>query len=295
MKRSLSGIIRLPLLGILLATFIFTSCKKDNSNSAEEELATLETMENDALADHSYSAVTDDALDIAMEEDQERFAFSSTSTVDNASPGLPNGRVQRCFSVTVDTTLGTTFPITVTIDFRDGCLGRDSMVRRGKVITVYTGRMRVSGATATTTFDGYSVNGINVGGTHILTNVSRDSIPAFKREIINGTLTWPGGRWVKRNAVRVIAMIAGDRTPLDRRDDVFRITGEGRGENSAGKTWTHEITEGLIKRTACPWVSSGVIRFRRNASVGTLNYGNGSCDNKALLTINGRSREITLR
>lgn len=295
MKPFIHGITRFPLLGILFAALIFTSCKKDNSISPEEELATLESMENDAVAEFSYSAVTDDALDIAMEENQDYYGFQSSSTVDFTSPRLPNGRVQRCFTVKIDTTAGTTFPVTVTIDFKDGCVGRDGKLRKGKIITVYSGRMRMSGSKATTTFNAYSVDSIKVEGTHILTNVSRNNTPAFQREIVNGKLTWDSGRWVKWSAVRTVAMINGAATQLDRRDDVFRITGQGRGENSRGKTWTHEITEGLIKKTTCQWISSGLIRFRHNAAIGSLNYGDGTCDRKAILTVNGRSKEITLR
>ena len=296
MKSFIHGIIRFPLLGILFATLIFTSCKKDNSISEKEELATLESMENDAVADFSYSSETDNALDVAMEVNEEYFGFRSSSYVsDNVSPRLTNGRVQQCFIVSVDTTPVTTFPITVTIDFKDGCLGRDGKIRKGRIITVYTGRIRVPGSKATTTFKEFYVDSINVDGTHILSNVSRNDVPAFQRQVINGKLLWKSGRWVKWGAVRTVAMIKGVETPFDRKDDVFRITGEGRGENSAGRTWAHEITEGLIKKTICPWISSGIIRFRHNASVGSLNYGNGDCDNKALLTINGRSKEITLR
>jgi hypothetical protein len=295
MKSLIHSITRFPVLGILFAVLIFTSCKKDNSISPEDEIATLESMENDATADFSYSAVTDDALDIAMEENQDYFGFQSPSTTDFTTPRLPNGRIQRCFTVVVDSTPGTVFPVTVTIDFKDGCVGRDGKTRKGKIITVYSGRMRMPGNKATTTFNAYFIDSINVDGTHILTNVSRNDIPAFKREVINGKLTWNSGRWVKWTAVRTVAMINGIQTPFDRKDDVFRITGEGRGENSRGKTWTHEITEGLIKKTICRWISSGVIRFRHNAAVGALNYGNGACDNKAILTVNGRSKEITLR
>jgi len=273
-----------------------TSCKKDNTINAADELATLESMENDAAADFSYSAITDDALDIAMEENDERFGFQSPSTVDFTSPRLPNGRIQGCFTITVDTTAGANpFPVTVTIDFKDGCTGRDGKLRKGKIITVYSGKMRMPGSKATTSFNGYSVDSIQVEGTHILTNVTRNNTPAFQREILNGKLTWDSGRWVKWSAIRTVAMINGAETSLNRRDDVFRITGQGRGENSRGKTWTHEITEGLIKKTICQWISSGIIRFRHNTAVGSLNYGDGACDRKAILTVNGRSKEINLR
>jgi hypothetical protein len=186
--------------------------------------------------------------------------------------------------------------VTVTVDFGTGCVGRDGKLRKGKIITVYTGRLRVPGNSATTTFEDYSIDSINVEGTHVISNVSRNEIPAYKREVINGQLTWTSGRWVKWSAVRVVAMIEGSLTRFERKDDVFRITGNGTGENSRGKTWAREITEGLIKKTTCRWISSGLIRFRHNTAVGSLNFGEeGKCDNVAILTINGRSKEITLR
>ena len=288
----------LSLLTLLLGFLLITSCKKDNSITASDELGTVESMEDDAVADFAYTNATDDALNIGMEENPDRFGFQGPVT-DFTSPRMAgpqvNGRVQGCFTVRVDTTAETTFPITVTIDFKDGCVGRDGKLRKGKIMTIYTGRLRVPGNKATTTFKEFSIDSINVEGTHIITNASRNEVPAYRREIFNGKLSWSVTRWIKWSSVRTIAMVNGANTILDRRDDVFRITGEGKGENSAGKTWAHEITEGLIKKTVCRWISSGIIRFRHNSAVGSLNYGDGDCDNKAILTVNGRSKEINLR
>jgi hypothetical protein len=77
-------------------------------------------------------------------------------------------------------------------------------------------------------------------------------------------------------------------------DDIFSITGGGHGENSRGKTWGHEIIEPLIKKFSCRWISKGVMRIKFNNTGGLLNFGNGSCDNKAELTINSTVRIITL-
>lgn len=300
MKPFIYGITRFPVLGILFAALVFTSCKKD-ALSLEDELAAIESMENDATSDVSYSAVTDEALDIAMQGDAQRnenFGYQSAS----ASPRIANGRLQQCFVVTLDTTPGAFFPATVTIDFKDGCPGRDGRSRKGKVITKYTGKMRIPGSKATTTFENFYIDDtINVDGIHVLTNITSNvNNPTFEKQVINGKLTTTSGRWVKRNFTRTVSMIKGAGTRFDRSDDEFAINGNGSGENSRGKTWTHNITQSLIRKNSCFEISrfapvSGVISFRHNAAVGSLDYGDGSCDRKAILTINGRSKEITLR
>ena len=298
MKRFINGITRFPVLGILLATLTFTFCKKDNSISAEDVVNTLESMENDATADYSYLSVTDEALDIAMEGSTNRnnnFGFQSPS----ASPRLARGRVQVCYDVKIDTAPGF-FPATVTIDFKNGCEGRDGRIRKGKIITEYTGRMRVKDSKATTRFENFYIDDtINVTGTHILTNVSQNNIPAFQRVVEKGKLTFASGRWIERNFNRTTTMSKGSTTP-EKSDDEFTTTGTGNGSNSRGKTWTHSITQGLLRKNDCFRTSyfapvSGVISFTHNASVGSIDYGDGTCDRKAILTINGSSREITLR
>jgi hypothetical protein len=77
-------------------------------------------------------------------------------------------------------------------------------------------------------------------------------------------------------------------------DDIFSITGGGRGENSRGKSWGHEVIEPLIKKFTCRWISKGVLRIRFNNTNGLLNFGDGRCDNKAELAVNGNVRIITL-
>ena len=300
MKRFINGITRIPVLGILLATLIFTSCEKDNTISAEDVVNTLESMENDATADYSYVSVTDDALDIAMEGPRDNnFGFQSPS----ASPRLAVGRVQACYIVTIDTGINGSnsfFPARVTIEFKDSCRGRDGIKRKFKIITEYTGIMRVKDSKATTRFENFYIDDtINVTGTHILTNVSQNNIPAFQRVVEKGRLTFASGRWIERNFNRTTTMSKGSST-LEKSDDEFTTTGTGNGSNSRGKTWTHSITQGLLRKNDCFRTSyfapvSGVISFTHNASVGSIDYGDGTCDRKAILTINGSSREITLR
>jgi hypothetical protein len=68
--------------------------------------------------------------------------------------------------------------------------------------------------------------------------------------------------------------------------------------------WKAAIKEPLIKKFTCRWISKGIVAIaRENLSsnsqwTGSLDYSvpnNGGCDNQALLRINGRELQITLR
>ena len=139
---------------------------------------------------------------------------------------------------------------------------------------------------------------MQVEGTLTVTNQSTLNKPQFRRQLANGKLSWPSGRWITRSFDRTFTFVAGFQT-RSRLDDRISITGTGRGENRRGKTWLNEITDALIFSGKCEngEVTKGIISFRHNAAVGTINYGSDSavCDGKAILTVNGRTREINLK
>jgi hypothetical protein len=293
-KASILTKIALPVF--LAGGFLFTACNKEATViSPEAELATIESTQEDSEADLAYDDVFNNTMGIGNEAGDNIGFTSGTGVFGRANGSGVIGRTERCFTVTVVPADPGKFPKTVTLDFKTGCEGPDGKIRKGKIITVYSGPMRAPGSKATTTFDGYMVDSMKVEGTHEVTNNSTSNNQILTMKVIAGKLTWTSGRWVKWGSTRTITQLEGNGTPAFPRDDIFKITGAGRGENSRGKSWSHEITEPLIKRFICRWVSKGVIRIRVNAVVGSLDFGNGECDNKAILTINGKTKDITLR
>jgi hypothetical protein len=292
--------ISLPALLIVFALFVLVSCQKEHSQTGtdQEELTMAQaSSESDAEAEGTYKSLFDDVM-------------GANDEVGVAGTGIFYGRtdtltpVPRCFTVTIEHPNGTGFPVRITVDFgTTGCPGPDGHVRRGKVITEYTARLIVPGAVATTVFDGYYIDDIKVEGTHKITNISTTNLPRkFKVEVIDGKLTKPNGNYIKWNSTKTITQIDGLLTvnPLD---DVFKIEGSSHGQVLRGNLlvgWESAITEPLIKRFTCRWIVRGVIRtVRLNATtnnpwVAILNFGNGDCDNHAVLTINGRTIQITL-
>ncbi len=282
---------------LLLGAFTFTACKKESSTAKEAELATVESTVSNSEAEAAYEDVFDNTMGIGAETGEDLGITGGVGVFGGRMEGgYYTGRVDstRCFTITVVPQQPGVFPKTVTINFGSGCLGRDGKFRKGKIITVFTGPMREPGKKATTTFDGYKVDSMAVAGTHEVVNNSTSNNKIFTTKVIEGKLTWDSGRWVKWNSIRTVAQVEGNGTPMWPLDDIFAITGGGRGENSRGNSWAHEVIEPLVKKFTCRWISKGILRIRFNDTNGLLNFGNGDCDNKATLTVNGNTRIITL-
>jgi hypothetical protein len=215
-----------------------------------------------------------------------------------------------CVTVTV-LHLSTTspFPVKIIVDFGTGCHGRDGRLRSGKIITTYSGRLIVPGSTSTTTFENYHVDSVWVQGTLVIKNTSTPpaagALPVhqFTFDVINAKLTRPNGNFTEWTSHRVVTQVEGMLTTTTPLDDVYVITGNGHGAVHAGTfacQWESSIIEPLRKRFTCRWITKGKIKvMRRNLAstspwVAVLDYGAGTCDNNAVLTVNGVAHPVLL-
>jgi hypothetical protein len=155
--------------------------------------------------------------------------------------------------------------------------------------------MMVPGAKVSTTFIGYHVDSFKIEGTHITENTSTSNLQGWKIVVIDGkVINTNSNRWRKWNSVKNILQIAGNGTPHFPLDDIYKITGSATGSNSGGHTWASIVVEPLIKKFTCPWIVQGTVRLVRDGRPALLDYGNGSCDNQAIIYINGVPHVITL-
>ncbi len=280
---------------LLFSMLIISSCQKENSqNGTEEEqeiAASRASSESESEAEIVFNGIFDDAMGV-----NEEVGVGGTGVF---------GRLNVCPTVTV-TRLNPPdlFPVKIVMDFgANGCVGQDGHFRKGKVITIYTNRLLVPGAIATTTFDGFYFDSTKVEGTHKITNTSASNTTRqFTVVITNAKLTKPNGNFIEWNSEKVITQMEGLNTPIPL-DDIFKIEGGSRGVVKRGPLlvgWQSTILEPLVKRFNCRWIVRGVVRtVRLNATTNTpwvalLNFGNGTCDNLAVVTINGVSYQITL-
>jgi len=293
---------------VFLSLIVFGSCKKETSaDTTQEEFASEASSEADAESDDIFNEVFDNVLGVNAD-----VGFGGTGVFGQMNPGISNGgtaRLTACPDVTI-THLSNPdpFPVKIVMDFSAGCTARDGRTRSGKIISTYTNRLFVPGAKATVTFENYMIDSVKVQGTLVITNegeaISANCIRhKWKVVIENAKLSKPNGNYTEWNSTKTVTQIEGTCTPWIHLDDIYKIEGGAHGKVKRWDlliAWNSEITDPLIKKFSCRWLVKGAIRVARlnlttsSPWVATINYGNGDCDNKALVTINGVPHNITL-
>ena len=291
-----------------MATLIIIGCKKENSQSElspqqEEQAASIST-DAETQTEFASNDVFDNVL--GTNDNVGMSGIGIFGRLDEHS--LSSGQVQRldsahCFTVTAKSLKDNSlFPLQVVIDFGNGCLSNGHW-RKGKVITVYTGRIIEAGKSATTTFEDYTIDSLSISGTHIITNTTSNNQRQFTVDITNGKLSLSKGNYIQWNSHKVLTQTEGNGTPLVPFDDIFTLTGTSNGKVKNGDilvAYNTNIETPLKKKFTCHWITEGVIKVKRETLsansqwVASINYGNGDCDNKAVLTINGTAHQIIL-
>ena len=287
----------------LLLSLAFFSCQKETQTSQtpeEQQEFAAATSESEAENEVIFNDVFDNVMGVNSE-----VAVGGTGVFGGANR-YTGGEViservgtdtSTCYVITVtNLNSGSFFPARVVIDFGAGCTGKDGRIRKGKIITEYSSRLIFPGAIATTTFDGYYVNGIKVEGTHTIKNTSTPNTPSFEVKVA-GKLSKANGNFSQWNSERTITMIEGQ-TTLTPFDDILTITGGASGSVKKGDKfyqWATHITEPLVKKFICRWIVKGTISLKRsNTQVAILDYGTGGCDNKATFSVGAFRLEISL-
>lgn len=287
------------LLAFALVITAMTACKKQHAitDAAAKEAFALVVSVSDAEADWVFDDIFNNVLGVNTEVGPGGIGIFSRATGDgNGVAGIDSAA---CFLVTVlplDAALR--FPLQVTINFGQGCTGKDGRIRKGKINIVYTGNIGNAGNEATATFDGYLVDNIKVEGSLKIVNTSTLLRTSYTTRVDNARLHRGNGDFIQWNSEKTISQVAGMLTPQISTDDVFNLSGQSNGSaqlNGKYVQWATAITAPLVKRFTCPWIVKGSLLLKKgNTGVAVLDYGSGNCDNKAGFTLNGTAREITL-
>ncbi|MBG8554389.1 hypothetical protein [Hymenobacter guriensis] len=197
-----------------------------------------------------------------------------------------------CFTRTYDPATRT-----LTLDFGPtNCAGPNGRLRRGKIVAVFSQQLRQVGSTITVSLLDYYVNDRQHTGTRLYTNLGQGS---YSVEVKDASIITPEGThgWASQRTYTRTAGF-GTRTL---RDDTYSVAGSATGTNRKGVSYTATIEQPLIKSFAegCArhFISGTVSITNSKEKSLLLNYdptGTQACDNIATVTINGRTRTITL-
>ena len=152
------------------------------------------------------------------------------------------------------------------------------------------------GSERTVTFMDFYVNDFKIEGTKTIINQGRNddeqlyfSITLVGGKVSNDSLS------VSKDFSRTRTWISGEDTPRFHGDDEYLIEGFASGVNRKGISYTRTITSPLRTAVVCRWIKSGTVQILADGTAGILiDYGDGSCDNKATVTIGSETREIEL-
>ena len=84
-----------------------------------------------------------------------------------------------------------------------------------------------------------------------------------------------------------MVQVEGYATPRNLLDDAFSITGNHTILNSTGVSRTSVITEALQKKTICENISKGKIKLDGSKHSAVIDFGDGTCDRNATVSIDG--------
>jgi hypothetical protein len=275
-------------LSTAAAVLLLSSCKKNNSDRIDEYEATFELSGDQAIADN----LTEDANDVFNEAAMDKNLMGARPV----SPNTPNGTTGILSCATVTVTPATGFPKTMIIDFGTGCTSPNGITRKGKITVQLSDSVRKYNSTAVMTFQDYYVNGFKKEGTITWTNTSLPGTKSWQRKVENGKITSPAGNYWLHNGIKNVTQTAGVATPNILLDDVFSVTGNHTVTNAAGKTRTGNILEALQKKTICENIDKGKVKIEGPSHYAIINFGDGTCDKLATISIDGRpERTILLR
>jgi len=264
---------------LMIGGILLFSCQKEQQSASSGDLVADQTQDIELIS----QLVTDLIDDVDL-------------TSDLLTGELKSGTVD-CRKVTVEPADRTTWPKTITVDFgTEGCLIREGVTKKGKIIIHQTAPQPSRAWEKTITYENYYVNGNLIEGTHVLTFHIRSEHPVWTDKLTGGKVTTPDGVIRTREAVHIRVQTRGIETPRDRSDDAFQITGNASGTGRNGKSFSWIITDPLVMSTNCRFIRKGIKEITvEGESTATLDFGVGECDNKAVVTKDGVSKEIALK
>ena len=286
----------IKLIYVMAFMFIIASCSKTDE-------ADFSFKEADVTTESKIDRANDDISDIV--ENQEMATYSNS--ISGREITTTSTTFTNCATITRVPAFGTALTpgtqVTKTIDFgTSNCALDNGNTVRGKIIISFIFQPSATSHTITYTFDNFYHNDIKFAGTKTFTRVMTTNAAGFVRPVVtmnmDMTVTFPNGDVFTRVGTRTREIVEGYTTP-SWTDNIYQITGNWVTTRPNGTTRTATITTPLKIRLSCiaqqkPVTVKGVISFVSGTNTASIDYGNGDCDNAAVLTINGVSSTIIM-
>ena len=271
----------------MAATLLF-SCKK-------ADIASPATQDASVASEQLSSFNT-----AADENNTDNVLFSEVMESDQAavSSGSPEPTAKVTYSPSKDQ-----YPQTVTKDYGAGITNKFGHTKKGKLIITYSGPIKTAGSVSITIFDNYYIDGKKIRGKQALENVTKPGGPLTYSLLADRQNIYPNGDYSKAISNKINTLTEGASTNTTG-DDGYNVVGQTFGTqftngNKTTFTATIDNKSPLHQMNTCEFPDAGVVNATVVLNKGgtfreSLDYGAGSCDSDAILTVNKKNYNITL-
>ncbi|MEZ2415374.1 hypothetical protein ACA086_10445 [Muriicola sp. E247] len=269
---------------VLLATTLLISCDKEESTPFVEqetfEVAELKVSDETEMISEEVMNI---AEDVYMADE-----VLATSKFSYNSDFLPD-----CVTIT---TVITSTTKERTIDFGEGCELPNGNVLSGIIYLSYAKDMEMATKTLSLSLENFTFNSVAIEGSASILRMraNEEGNPQSDADA-SFSATWPNGDTASFTGERTREWIEGYGTGFWG-DNVYLISGKGTFTGPLGNVFVKETVTPLRRELACRFIVSGILNISRNDATASLDFGDGSCDAKGLLTYpDGTTEEIFLR
>ncbi len=289
------------LLGI---GFAFTGCDKSDDN--------VKLIDESNVSITDVASVVDAEVAIAnvmAEADYESDMFSLEASTTKSGGGyayrLKNlaelYKKWRCYKddkgpeVTVVDGDDNGFPKTITIDYGDGITLRNGRVISGIVSIVVSAPPRTDGAMREINYQDFMVDSIGIAGSKKVVFSGEQGVSRKFEHEYDLNFTFADETEVSCVGNKTKEWVEGLDTSYDRADDKIHITGQDVFVDTENNEYKKEIEDHLLRLGACKFFVSGVVIYSQNDNeFARVDFGDGTCDDKAVKITADGEKEITL-
>ncbi|WP_103071959.1 hypothetical protein [Aquimarina sediminis] len=249
----------------LMLTTLILSCSSDDDNTpaAPEGVVSAERYKDVKSANREINSVVQGAFNNPSRTSRNFISKNNDCTTVEGAVGSGNGG-------------------TITINFGADCQSPDGKPISGKIIVTFTVKEEMSGAIVQMnyTLENFSFDGITVSGTSVATiTISEQGGQKFV-STSDYLFAWSDGLRVTSKDTTAVEIVMNQ----DTFDFYTLVTLDTSSEFNNGSVFTSKTTTPLRLESGCEYVVSGTIVTTEDSSTSTLEYGDGTCDNIAILT-----------
>jgi len=307
MKTKKLGFTKVMTIIALIGVVIFiVSCEEKSDLTDPAQLSTDVQIDDELYTSEVFDEIIeigDEATDL-LDSNQSTLKDVSINNGDNMKGrrdtvhgGHNNIRLSECVTITKEITDSI---ITTIIDFgEENCECNDGRLRRGKIIMIHEGKFWDGLAYITFTFEEFFVDDNQIIGEKTVAQMINDEGNRESSIVVNGSVILADGSGsITYESVKTRTVVAGSDTRT-KRDDVTETIGGSSCVLADGSEKTMTIITPLVRKNEIGcfmYIVEGIREISEtDLPTTTINYGDGTCDNLAEVTVDGVTTVIEIK